>query len=144
MTDFGFSETYDPEWVVEGVIARAQRPGYPVNRPSPQRVEEWAAAVLELGIRSVLCIVDSPQLGYYEEIGLQGGGLLPYYRSLGLAVEHIPAEDYKTQALSPDELRRVWDAFERLEKPLLVHCSAGRDRTGAALEHILSRRQSIG
>ena len=39
--------------------------------------------------------------------------------------------------LNNDELDAVWQVFQRLEKPVLIHCNAGRDRTGVALEYIL-------
>ncbi|MBI4200700.1 MAG: tyrosine-protein phosphatase [Chloroflexi bacterium] len=130
-------ESYRPQWVIEGVLARSQRPGYPVDKPSPAKVQEWTDAVRQMGIRSVLCVMDDAQIAHYGHMNLDGGGLFGYYRSLGLAVEHIPAEDYRTPPLSDKELDAAWDAFQRLEKPILIHCSAGRDRTGAALDHIL-------
>ena len=139
MTIQSFSESYSPEWVIEGVIARAQRPGYPLNRPCIETVDQWTAEVLEMGIRSVLCIIDSAQLKYYQEIGLPDETLFDYYQRVGLAVSHIDARDYKTPPLSTDELNLVWDEFNRLDKPIIVHCSAGRDRTGAALSHIISK-----
>ena len=131
-------ELYLPQWVVEGVLAQSQRPGYPVDRPSRNKVEEWANAVLGMGIKSVLCILDYTQLAHYDRLNLKGGGLFGYYRLLGLIVEHIYAEDYKTPPLSIEELGLAWAAFQRLERPVLVHCSAGKDRTGAAIVYILS------
>ena len=133
------SESYRAQWVIEGVLARSQRPGYPVNRPSPEKMQQWTDVVLEMGVRSVLCVMDHAQLAHYHQLDLDGGGLLGYYRSLGLAVEHVPAEDYKMPKLSAQELDAVWTAFQQMEKPVLVHCSAGRDRTGAAVEHILAQ-----
>ena len=139
MTIQSSSESYSPEWVIEGVIARAQRPGYPLNRPSIETVHQWTTEVLAMGLRSVLCIIDSGQLKYYQEIGLPDETLSHYYQRVGLAVSHIDVRDYKTPPLSADELNLVWDEFNRLDKPIIVHCSAGRDRTGAALSHIVSK-----
>ena len=137
-------EIYQVQWVIEGELAQSQRPGYPTDRPTMQKVQEWADAVLGMGIRSVLCILDHAQIAHYDHLDLDGGGLFGYYRSLGLAVEHVPAQDYKIPPLSPQELESVWAAFQRLEKPVLVHCSVGRDRTGAAMVYILSRLQTDG
>ncbi|MBI4339252.1 MAG: tyrosine-protein phosphatase [Chloroflexi bacterium] len=130
-------EMYYPQWVIEGVVAKAQRPGYPANRPPPEKMQEWADIVRGLGIKSILCILDDPQLEQYDFLNLDGGGLFGFYRTLGFQVAHVPADDYKRPPLSDQELDAVWEAFERLEKPVLIHCSAGRDRTGAALELIL-------
>jgi protein-tyrosine phosphatase len=130
-------ELYLPEWVVEGVMARAQRPGYPADRPSVERIQEWVEVVARMDIKSVLCILDRPQIAHYSHVRLEGGGLFAFYETLGLNVAHVPANDHKRPPLSDKELDAVWDAYEKLEKPVLIHCSAGRDRTGAAIELIL-------
>ena len=132
-------ELYRPEWVVPGVLARSQRPGYPVDRPAPASVAAWTARVREMGVRGILCILDEPQLAHYDGLGLDGEGLLGFYRSQGFAVSHVAADDHKLPPLSTAELDQVWRAFQQLDPPVLVHCSAGRDRTGAALQHILPR-----
>ena len=132
-------EIYKAEWVVQGVLARSQRPGYPVDRPDVHRVQEWGEAVREMGVRGILCVLDDAQISHYDWLDLEGGGLLGYYRALGFAVRHVYAEDHKIPPLSEEELNAVWQAFQALEKPVLVHCSAGRDRTGAALQHILDQ-----
>jgi protein tyrosine phosphatase (PTP) superfamily phosphohydrolase (DUF442 family) len=133
----GPRELYPPEWVIEGVIARAQRPGYPANRPALEKMQEWAETVKGMGVKSILSIIDYPQIEQYDFLNLDGGGLFGFYRTLGFQVAHVPADDYKRPPLNDQELDAVWSAFERLEKPVLIHCSAGRDRTGAALDLIL-------
>ncbi len=137
-------EIYLPQWVIEGVLAQSQRPGYPVDRPSRKKVEEWADIVLDMGIKSVLCIIDYTQLAHYQRLSLKGGSLFGYYRSLGLKVEHVYAEDHKIPPLNIEELEAAWEAYQRLEGPVLIHCSAGKDRTGAAIVFILSRLPVAG
>ena len=80
-------ELYDPEWVIEGVIARSQRPGYPADKPSVEKIRNWAENVRTLGIKSVLCILDNPQIAHYRAVGLEGDGLFGFYQSLGLEVK---------------------------------------------------------
>ncbi len=137
-------EIYAPRWVIEGVLAHSQRPGYPVDRPPHGMIEEWAGAVLGMGIKSVLCILDDAQLAHYEQLNLEGGSLFGYYRFLGLSVEHVHAEDHKIPSLTVEEQAAALAAFRRLEKPVLVHCSAGKDRTGSAIIHILAQLPVIG
>ena len=92
-----------------------------------------------MGLQSVICLLGHQEVSLYDRPDLDGGGLFDYYRGLGLEVVHVEAEDYMTPPLSAGQLETVWQAYRRLDKPVLVHCSAGRDRTGAAVAHILSQ-----
>ena len=67
-----------------------------------------------MGIKSVVCIVENNQLAHYNHLNLNGdGGLLGYYRSLGLDVVHVPALDHNSPPLNNDELDPVWTPFSK-------------------------------
>lgn len=124
-------------WVLPGQLARASRPGYGPGRPvSELEVGVWVDAARNGGIVSVLCLLAHDQLALY---GGLPGGLLEYYRARGLPVAPVPVPDHQQPALRVDEEDRVWAAFRALPRPVLVHCSAGIDRTGQAVE-VISRR----
>ena len=132
-------EEYKVTWAIHGCLAHSQRPGYPASRPPLERVHEWADEAMRMGLRSVICLLGQQEVSLYDRLNLDGGGLFGYYRTLGLEVVYVEAEDYKTPPLSAGQLETVWRAYCRLDKSVLVHCSAGRDRTGAAVTHIRSQ-----
>ena len=124
-----------PEWVRQGVLARSGRPGGGLSALE-QDVDAWLAEVRGMGIRSIVCLLDDQQLRHYAALP---GGLLEHYRRAGFHVGHVPVPDRQTPPIAPEDLEAIDRLFRRLPKPVLVHCWAGIDRTGAAVDYLLSK-----
>jgi protein-tyrosine phosphatase len=121
------------KWVIPRVLARAQRPGYrgELRHHVPLAdVDAWIAEAKDLGIKSIVCLLTSEELAYYDV------DLLTQYLAAGFAVEHIPIEDYKRPPLTASQLQMVDIAFQRAVKPVVMHCSAGFGRSRMAIEYI--------
>ena len=127
---------YPPEWVLPELLAKSPRPGYPKKEGiSKEVVDEWSENIRAMGGRSIICFLSDHQLAFYSDLP---SGLIQYYRDAGFDVAHIPEDDYKSPPLSEEGVREAVASFERLQKPALVHCSAGLARTGMAIDAILA------
>jgi len=130
---------YPPEWVLPELLAKSSRPGYPERQDiGTDAVDEWVERVRGMGVKSIICFLSEDQLPFYSGLPT---GLIQYYRDAGFNVAHIPEEDYRSPPLSEEKATLAAAAFENLEKPVLVHCSAGIARTGVAIEAILASRR---
>jgi hypothetical protein len=126
-------------WVIPGRLSRTARPGFSGANPTdvdPGEVEAWLGEARADGIHSILCLLDERQLSYYPRLP---GGLLETYRRAGMAVSSVAVADLQTPPIPASVLPRIWQAFRALPPPLLIHCSAGIDRSGAAVAYILDR-----
>jgi protein-tyrosine phosphatase len=134
-----------PNWIVEGLIATSPRPGY---SPGPEHtvpvhiVEDWLVEARDFGIASIICLIGHDQLWLYRKSLPQG--LIARYIDEGFEVAHFPTVDQQTHPFTPEEYEAAWLAFRELPKPVLVHCSAGMDRTGRMVRYILERMESTG
>ena len=127
-------------WVREGELALSPRPGYAPGAEFSvprHKVDAWLDEVDAFGIASIICLLDRDQLPLYDRA--LPGGLLRYYADAGLRVAHIPTPDGQQHPFTAAELEAAWEAYRRLPKPVLIHCSAGYDRTGRVIDHILRR-----
>jgi len=134
----------NPRWVRNGELARSSRPGYPDRDVGPESVAGWLRQVRGMGIRSVVVLLTDEEISsYYSRLP---DGLLGLYRQSGLRVKHIPIRDPAHYPEGYEELRenlgRIYEAFKELPKPVLIHCSAGCDRTGRAVDWIQERLAS--
>ena len=120
-------------------LYRSSRPGYSGGGKLPVgmgEVQRWIEAAQSLGVVSIVCLLADEHLCLYPD-----GDLLGIYRTAGFEVRHIPATDHRRPLLTEDQLAAVLQAYRELPKPALIHCSAGIDRTGAAVAHILDHEK---
>ncbi len=141
-------------WVIQDTLACAQRPlrdhitfggRNPLRPEAKALVEAWVERVIRSGFRSIISLLEEAQLDrYYVRggIGLHPKGLLGYYESRKLSVESVPCQDY--QRPTAEQMLLVLDAFGRLPKPILLHCSAGIDRTAPVAAFLVENSKLVG
>lgn len=131
-------------WAIKERLAGGPRPRMkkkPASQVPQQTVDAWLKkAKINFGVRSIICLLDEQKLRLYAELKVD---LISYYRENGFQVEHIPVRNYQHPALSDRQLEEVWKAYKRLEKRVLIHCSAGIGRTGKAMSYIKRKLKNV-
>ena len=140
-------------WVIHEKLACAQRPlryhpqfgGYnPLPPQARLLVVEWVKRIKHLGFRSIICLLEVRQLDrYYMRggINLHENGLFGYYKSQGFRVCHFPMTDY--QRPQESSMEKILLAYNEFPKPVLLHCSAGIDRSAPVAAYIALNQWNV-
>jgi len=146
-------------WVIPEKLACAHRPlrhhpqfggsGKDLPPEASLEVRKWVDRMKAAGIRSIISLMHPKELRHYAPLELGAEDLIDFYRKSGFEVRHIPWEDPAHRPASgrfsfQEELIRVREealrAFDQLPKPVLLHCSAGIDRSPPVAAYIWAKR----
>jgi hypothetical protein len=116
------------------VYGGSRRDYPPEARPD---IDAWIEDIVRQGIRSVIVLTSNKELEHYATAAAGDGGLLALYRSAGLKVEHLPADDPRHDLTARAAFAAAVDALSievaqrltTLQVPALLHCSAAIDRS---------------
>ncbi len=141
-------------WVIPEALACAHRPlrynrlyGGSVRNLAPEAtplIYEWAELIELSGIQSIISLMHDTELEFYRALDLNASTLVEFYRARGFSVAHIPWEDpahSKSNAVTitrkRNQVRRdALQAYDSLQKPVLLHCSAGEQRSAPVAAYI--------
>ncbi|MHB8088740.1 MAG: protein-tyrosine phosphatase family protein [Anaerolineaceae bacterium] len=130
-------KTYIPDQLYQ-----SSRPGYPSIHPAQQAVKSWFEDAKDIGSQTIICLLTNEQLNIYNHLS---EGLLETYENEGFQVVHQPitdpADDPRGWEKLANKLSAIYQDYLAAHKPVLIHCSAGIDRSPKAAQFIVD---SIG
>ena len=98
-------------------------------------VNKWLELALGMQIETIICLLSVTEMRkYYTAHGID---LLQQYRARGLNVIHFPVRDHQEPPLSAQQTSQLCKLFAGAKHPVLIHCSAGIDRTGMSVDAII-------
>jgi hypothetical protein len=122
------------KWKIKDLLAYSPRPGYPNKSVSLATLNKTLQEWKENNIRSVICLLSDTEIQeYYKVID---SNLLEFYIQKGFKVYHLNISDFQTPPVNEQELSQIFTAYKSLPHPILIHCGAGEDRSGYAVEYI--------
>lgn len=146
-------------WIIPGKLACAHRPlrydpryggsRRPLPLAAASEIETWAALVREYyGIKSIIALWHDGDLACYRSLPLGDGNLITYLERAGFTIAHHPYEDPAHKKTAPAHARATLERirhealqrYDQLDKPVLIMCSAGEDRSAPVAAYIHTHR----
>lgn len=112
--------------VVEGAVYRS-------NQPTPERLADYQAAY---GIKTVVNLRGAAPDEDWYALEKQAT------EALGMTLIDVPLSS--TRELSDQELQQLVEILRTAEKPILIHCRSGANRTGLAAAIYLAAFEQVG
>ena len=140
-------------WVIADELACSHRPlryhrlfggsARNLSTEAAPYVRAWSEMIAAYGIKSIICLMGPTEVRFYRDLDLGTADLISFYKSR-FNVRHLPWEDPAHSKTPPALIERkkretrqsALEAFNELPKPVLLHCSAGIQRSAPVAAYI--------